>query len=572
PSIACYQTATFNGTTCQWDVTGTQPQQPTIACYQTATFNGTTCQWDVTGTQPQQPTIACYETATFNGTTCQWDVTGTQPQQPSVACYETATFNTTTCQWDVTGTPSPTITTTASACDSYTWAADGLTYTSSGTYNYSANCQDYQLLLTVTASSSNTTTITYCEAYTWNVNGQTYSQSGTYTSVSGCATEILDLTISPMTVTATVTSPIACFEGTGSVTVTATGGQSPYYGTGAQVTAAGTWSFTVTDDNGCSATSGSVTLTEPTKVLGTSTTVSAVCGFNNGSATVTATGGAGNYTYLWFDGQTSATATGLGTGSYSVTITVANGCTGSATAFVGGTGAAPGAAGAISGPGGACRNSTVTYSVAAVSGATSYNWTLPAGATGTSTTNSITLSFSSTYAGGFICVTPSNFCGNGAQSCLNVPVITVKPTQPGTISLSAPACGPAVITCSVAPVPNATSYLWTLSGTLASIVSGQGTSSITVSVPSGFTNAQLSVIASNCLGTSSARYQTLVGLAVIGTGLTGPIYVCANTTQTYSVGAAVGATNYLWSITGNASILSTSGTSCVVKTNTTWTG
>jgi len=105
PTTACYETATFNTGTCSWDVTGTQPAQPTIECFETATFNTTTCQWDVTGTQPSQPTIACYETASFNTTTCQWDVTGTQPSQPTLACYESATFNTTTCQWDVTGSP-----------------------------------------------------------------------------------------------------------------------------------------------------------------------------------------------------------------------------------------------------------------------------------------------------------------------------------------------------------------------------------------------------------------------------------------------------------------------------------
>ncbi len=104
PAIACYETATFNTTTCSWDVTGSQPVQPAIACYETATFNTTTCSWDVTGSQPVQPAIACYETATFNTTTCSWDVTGTQPVQPAIACYETATFNTTTCSWDVTGT------------------------------------------------------------------------------------------------------------------------------------------------------------------------------------------------------------------------------------------------------------------------------------------------------------------------------------------------------------------------------------------------------------------------------------------------------------------------------------
>jgi gliding motility-associated-like protein len=104
PVLACYQSATFNTSTCSWDVTGTQPVQPVLACYQSATFNTTTCSWDVTGTQPVQPVLACYQSATFNTTTCSWDVRGTQPVQPALACYQTATFNTTTCSWDVRGT------------------------------------------------------------------------------------------------------------------------------------------------------------------------------------------------------------------------------------------------------------------------------------------------------------------------------------------------------------------------------------------------------------------------------------------------------------------------------------
>ena len=104
--LACYETATYNNTTCQWDVSGTQPAQPSIACYETASFNTTTCSWDVSGTQPAQPSLACYETASFNTTTCSWDVSGTQPAQPTgLASWQTATFNTTTCQWDVSGTP-----------------------------------------------------------------------------------------------------------------------------------------------------------------------------------------------------------------------------------------------------------------------------------------------------------------------------------------------------------------------------------------------------------------------------------------------------------------------------------
>ncbi|MFM9050912.1 MAG: hypothetical protein ACKOKF_01160, partial [Bacteroidota bacterium] len=62
----------------------------------------------------------------------------------------------------------------------------------------------------------------------------------------------------------------------------------------------------------------------------------------------------------------------------------------------------PGAAGAITGPAGACRNTTITYSIAAVSVATSYSWNLPAGVTGSSSTNSITVAFGSSYNRGYI--------------------------------------------------------------------------------------------------------------------------------------------------------------------------
>ena len=52
-------------------------------------------------------------------------------------------------------------------------------------------------------------------------------------------------------------------------------------------------------------------------------------GDNSGSVAVTASGGtvAGNYTYLWSDGQTTATASNLVAGDYQVTISDDNNCT-----------------------------------------------------------------------------------------------------------------------------------------------------------------------------------------------------------------------------------------------------
>nr|WP_262902005.1 T9SS type B sorting domain-containing protein [Winogradskyella vincentii] len=108
PSIACWETATFDDNICDWVITGSQPVQPSIECWETATFNNLTCSWDVSGTQPVQPSLECWETASFNNITCSWDVTGTQPPQPAIECWETASFNNTTCSWDVTGTqPAP---------------------------------------------------------------------------------------------------------------------------------------------------------------------------------------------------------------------------------------------------------------------------------------------------------------------------------------------------------------------------------------------------------------------------------------------------------------------------------
>ncbi|MBF6641154.1 T9SS type A sorting domain-containing protein, partial [Flavobacterium sp. J49] len=105
PQVLCYQTATWNPVSCQYDITGTQPEAPQVLCYQTATWNPVSCQYDITGTQPEAPQVLCYQTATWNPVSCQYDVTGTQPEAPQVLCYQTATWNPVSCQYDVTGTP-----------------------------------------------------------------------------------------------------------------------------------------------------------------------------------------------------------------------------------------------------------------------------------------------------------------------------------------------------------------------------------------------------------------------------------------------------------------------------------
>jgi hypothetical protein len=90
------------------------------------------------------------------------------------------------------------------ACDEFMWYCDGNTYTSSNntatyTYTNAVGCDSVVTLdLSINNSTSNSTTATACDSYTFN--GNTYTTSGTYTVVStnaaGCDhTEILELTI-----------------------------------------------------------------------------------------------------------------------------------------------------------------------------------------------------------------------------------------------------------------------------------------------------------------------------------------------------------------------------------------
>ncbi|MFM9028666.1 MAG: thrombospondin type 3 repeat-containing protein [Bacteroidota bacterium] len=155
----------------------------------------------------------------------------------------------------------------------------------------------------------------------------------------------------------------------------------------------------------------------------------------------------------------------------------------------------------IQGPAGACVNTTDTYSIAPVTGAASYRWTLPYGATGTSTSNSIAVRFDSRFRGGSISVVPVNHCGNGAAKSILVPWLRSAPS--GRMTITAPSAPSISGVYSVNAVAGATNYTWSVSSTLATIVSGQGTRTITLQTQPGFTAATLSVIASNCVGTGS---------------------------------------------------------------------
>ncbi|MBI5220184.1 MAG: PKD domain-containing protein [Bacteroidia bacterium] len=150
----------------------------------------------------------------------------------------------------------------------------------------------------------------------------------------------------PAAISGNITStPVLCNgASTGSATIIATGGTSPYTYlwtggfTSATVNnlAAGAVTVNITDVNGCTG-SASVTITEPLILALAVSTTNATCGNSDGSATANATGGAGNYGYLWENSNTTNTINNLPEGSYGVTVTDANGCSSSQVAVVANT-------------------------------------------------------------------------------------------------------------------------------------------------------------------------------------------------------------------------------------------
>lgn len=120
----------------------------------------------------------------------------------------------------------------------------------------------------------------------------------------------------------------------------------------------------------------------------------------------------------------------------------------------------PAKPGAISGSGDICPGISGTYSIANVSDATEYIWTLPSGWSGSSTSNSINVT--SGNNSGTISVAAKNSCGTSEVQTLSVTIKPGTPTQPGTISGSNSVCPGVSETYSIAAVTGANSYIWTL--------------------------------------------------------------------------------------------------------------
>lgn len=227
---------------------------------------------------------------------------------------------------------------------------------------------------------------------------------------------------------------VSCFNGSnGSAGVSVTGTTSPYTYSwspsgGTSATASGlpqgTYICSITDAAGCTRTSPSITITQPTAITAGTTQSNVSCNSAcTGTASISASGGSGPFTYSWSpSGGNTATATGLCANTYTCTITDSLNCTTSKTVTISEPAAlsiTPSQTDALCNS--SC-NGTASVSVTGGSGPYNYSWT------NTSGTSSLV---NSLCAGNYTCtVTDSLNCTNSQSFTINEPTgLSVIPSQ-----------------------------------------------------------------------------------------------------------------------------------------------
>jgi large repetitive protein len=503
------------------------------------------------------PSIRVYQGGTYSVTVTDYNGCTFTSQPITVTAASAPPKPVITPSGPTTICPGGSVTLTASPGYSYNWSTGAgtrsITVTAGGTYRvleFDANgCSSgWSDPITVTVASPppapNVTAsgpLTLCPggavtlagpagySYSWS-NGATtqsitVSNAGSYTltvtNASGCSA-----TSAPKVVT-TVTNPPApviaaggptTFCAGGSVTLTAPSGYSYLWTGGATtqsitVSTSGTWSVTVTDANGCSATSAATTVTVNPLPTATITAGGPTTFCAGGSVTLTASAGA---SYAWSNGATTQSITVNASGSYSVTVTNANGCTATSAATTVTVNPLPTASITPSGPTTFCAGGAVTLTASA---GASYAWSNGA------TTQSITASASGSYS-----VTVAN--ANGCSATSAATTVTINPLPTATIAAGGPTtfCAGGSVTLTAS---SGASYAWSNGATTQSITtSTSGTFTVTVSDANG------------CSATSAETAVTVNPLPTASITAGGPTMFCAGGSVTLTASAG---SSYAWS-------------------------
>jgi gliding motility-associated-like protein len=428
---------------------------------------------------------------------------------------------------------------------STTETSQSISVSSPGTYSVTVQtqCGTTSASQTVSAAAATTAAITsngpttFCDGQSisltsnsaagnsWSTGETTQSimvtASGIYTltvtGACGTANDSETITVNPLPSAAIAASgPLSFCEG-GSVTLTASGGDTYQWSSGQTVpaiTVTQSGTFTVTATNSCGQSVSSPVTVNVTPLPDAQ--ISGNTSFCAGSTvTLTASGGS---TYLWSSGQTTAAITVSTAGTYTVTAT--NSCGQDVSApFTVTEIALPDAQ--ITGPAALCQGNTITLTA---SGGNSYLWSNGA------TTATISIS-----SGGTFTVTATNACGQDISAPFTV---NSTPLPDAQIAGNTSFCEGSTVTLTAS---GGSTYQWS---------SGQTTASVTISAGGTFT-----VTATNSCGQDVSAPFTVAELPLPNAQITGPNTLCQGSSITLT---ASGGDSYLWSNGSTSSTITVS--------------
>jgi len=313
----------------------------------------------------------------------------------------------------------------------------------------------------------------------------TFSSGGGYTVKAiiykNCGNDTLVQTVNatncgPMTLQSVSTNITCNGASDGTATATVSSGNPLYtyhWSTGGTVVTTqasnevtnlnvGTYTVTITDATGATITTV-VSITSPSAISTTTSSTNSSCSTNDGTASVTATGGTGTLSYLWNTGSTAQTISNRAAGSYTVTVTDANNCSKTNVITIGSS-AAP-VINSLSGNPLTCNgNSSGTAAVSASggTGALTYSW---------SNAISGVTSITGLTAGAYV-VTVTDATGCKAVSTINI----TEPTAIGIVNIATTnsSCGASTgsATATAAGGTGTLTYTW------SNLISGQTNSNL----------------------------------------------------------------------------------------------
>jgi hypothetical protein len=412
--------------------------------------------------------------------------------------------------------------------------------------------------------------------YTFNWGGgittedRTGLAAGTYsvtiTDVNGCTGTVSNIAVVQPTAAVggtTVVTNVSCFAGTnGTINLTPSGGTAPYtFNWGGGITtedrtglAAGTYSVTITDNNGCTGTVSNIAVTQPPVLNGTPAVTNVSCnGGSNGVASITATGGTPGYTYLWSNGATTSAITGLSAGIYNVTITDFKGCTKIVSDIMVTEppvlAASQGTVNNVSCNGGS--NGTATVAVTGGTGSYTYSWS-PSGGTG-ATASGLT---QGTYT---VTVTDANSCQTTQTFTITEPTPLSVTTSQTNLVCNGAATGEATV--NVTGGTGTYTYLWSPTGGTAATATGltAGTYIVTIKDANLCQTTQSFTITQPNALVATPVAQTNIGCRNEATG-----------SATVSATGGTGTYTYSWSPSGGTAATATglaAGTYTVIITD-----